>query len=454
MYVMGPDDQDASLAKKFAYFGGEAEQFSILGHQVYASTDPAYVLSLPGPEPPSWPAQLPLDLARQRVDTSFARSVCGEVRASALSGTSVYYGGYFQKGGAGRCSGPFYQIVRLTAAGEIDPTFTPPNLWGPNVQGTVLQLQATSGRLLVGAERALYQPDITQRAAGALGLFNAAGHLIPPFFGVTSGSSDLQVRRMVLLGDSIVVATGLFTSAGGAPRNGFAVLRLSDGTATSAQLPAGVSFENTGLEVIGNTAYVSGQVGTTDQPLARVPLDGSPSSTLCADVSGQLLGQTGNRLLVATPDRLFVLDPATCARTFFVYSDNSFFNLPVTGALVDGATIWAFGSRRLYALSNPFPVANEQSERPLGDLAAPGVRVWPNPARSSSVQVAGGAATMEREARAFDVLGREVWRAPLAVGEASVAWSVESLSSGVYVVQVVEASSGRVVGSPRLVRAR
>lgn len=65
------------------------------------------------------------------------------------------------------------------------------------------------------------------------------------------------------------------------------------------------------------------------------------------------------------------------------------------------------------------------------------LRVFPNPARDRvTVEWAGGAATV----RLFDGLGREARRASVAAGERRVALSVEGLTPGRYVLQVVSAA--------------
>ena len=456
LYTVRPSDRDTMTVRTFAHFGGYPQQFSFLGHQVYASTDPAYVIPLPGPPLPSWRSQLPLDMAQQRVDTAFALSVCGTVNDAAPSGSSVYYAGSFQKGSPNRCSGPSYSLARVTAAGTVDFTVPPANLWETNAVGTVLQLETTSRGLLVGTNQALYQPDITQRVAGMLGLFNASGQLVPPFFSVTKRPGSVggagRVQHMRVVGDSVVVVTGLFTDAGGQPRNSFAVLRLADGSATAttiSALPAvNGTFEGTGLEVIGTTAYLSGTYGYGDQPIVRVPF-GAPASHVCSDVSaGRLLARVGDRLLVATTDRLFAFDPNTCERTFFVYPDNSLFNLPVESALVDGATIWAFGNGRMYAFSNSFPVASNDE---AAAQASRGIRVWPLPSRAS-VTVEASEVSRVRRLEAVDMLGRTVWSQTLGVGVSRAVLDVSGWAAGRYVVRV-QTESGEPVGRGVIVRA-
>lgn len=452
LYTMRPYDRDTMAVRQFAHFGGYPEQFSFLGHQVYVSTNPAYVLRVASPPSPSWPSQLPLDMAQQRVDTAFALSVCGTVNDAAPSGSSVYYVGSFRKGSPKRCSGTPHTVARVTATGTVDFTVPYANLWGTNFAGTVLQVETTSRGLLVGTERALYQPDVTQYAAGALGLFNASGQLVPPFFRVTESTNfKPTVRQMRVVGDSLAVITGSFTDAGGQPRNSFAVLRLADGSATAATLPAASGvFEGTGLEVIGTTAYVSGTVGTVAQPIASIPL-GAAGSAVCPDVSaGKLLARVGDRLLVATTDRLFALDPNTCERTFFANSDNSFFNVPVTSVLVDGATIWVFGNGRMYAFFNSFPVASD--DEAAAQQASNRVRVWPRPSRAS-VTVEASEVSRPRRLQVVDMLGRTVWTETLGVGVSRAVVDVSGWAAGRYAVRVqtdagVEVGRGMIVRSP------
>ena len=461
LYTMAPADVDTSSARRFAYFGGLPQQFSVLGHQVYASTDPAYVL--PIDRATGHRSQLLVNTEQNRLDSLAWYSVCGNIIAASIRQDAAYYSGYFQKGSSTRCSGPYYRIARISAAtGAVDPAFQP-TLGTTGTSLVVRGMQAVPNGVLIYGNGDFYQPDVTLPRQGALALYTPTGQLAPPVFGVRNTNNNRpSVSTIKLLGDSLVAVGGVFAVAGGATRNGFAVLRLSNGTATAMPSPAWSSaFVVLGMEIQRSTAYVSGTAtaGGTAQ-LWQIPLGGGPGTeVVCAGVGfrgllGQIDAPSAGRLLVRTSmASLVALDPVTCEVTPFVNANGTVFNETLTSVVVEGATVWAFG-QRVYRFSNPFPVSNGESERPLGDLAAPGVRVWPNPARTSSVQVAGGAVTMEREARAFDVLGREVWRAPLGVGEASAVWSVASLSSGVYVVQVVEASSGRVVGSTRLVRAR
>ena len=331
------------------------------------------------------------------------------VSALALQadGKVLVGGNFFGAPGAAAVNG----LLRLTAAGTIDPSFvrplTSPGIGAPSTTEAVLV--QPDGRILVAGRFRLPGQGSAARVVryeptGAYDATFAATNAFTNATGTATGNN--RVSALALQPDGKVLAAGNFGAVSGAPRAGVARLG-STGVLDPGFAP-------------GNP--LSGTVSVlARQPNGRVLLGGSFANQ----------GPAGTLSNLARVLDTGLTDPS--------YAPTATPNGPVSALLVqpDGAIV----------LAGNFTTVGGQPRRSVARITAPNVlavaapdaaaartAAWPVPAHGR-LHVAPDASAHPLRVELLDALGRAV-RAQATAGAAEVSFDVAGLPAGVYVLRV------------------
>lgn len=171
-------------------------------------------------------------------------AVNGTVQAIVADGSGGWYvGGSFSSVGSSSVS----NLVHLTSAGAVDPT------WVPAPNGQVSALALSGGTLYVGGQFTTIGGTSRTDLAALTAATGAATSWDP--------SPDNTVTEIVLAPNgSTIYAAGSFANVGGAARAGLAAIAATSGSATiwdPSPSPAG-SVNALAVSPDGNTVYVGG----------------------------------------------------------------------------------------------------------------------------------------------------------------------------------------------------
>ena len=207
-----------------------------------------------------------LDLNTGALDTTFsppaANGFNDDVQALAVAGSSLYVGGAFTdyRGVVGAAN----RIAKLDlTSGALDTTFSPPGANGFNNTGNIVYALAVSGTsLYVGGWFADYR-GVVDSARKIAKLDLTSGALDTTFHPPGSGGFNYEPYALAVSGTSLYVG-GYFTSYRGVANSAkrIAKLNLTDGTLDTAFSPPASngfnSWVNT-LAISGSSLYVGGE---------------------------------------------------------------------------------------------------------------------------------------------------------------------------------------------------
>ncbi|UOQ51814.1 T9SS type A sorting domain-containing protein [Hymenobacter cellulosivorans] len=292
-------------------------------------------------------------------------------------------------------------LIRLTADGALDNSFTPPTTGAgrfSSVQSLALQ---PDGKLLVAGS---YYPTSTY-SIRTVARLTASGAVDPSFTGEefeSPANEDTRFNSLVVQPDGKVVVGGAFSTYGTMARANVARLN-TDGTLDSGFTPPVTSGEvHSVLVQPNNRVLLGGLFAGAGLPanLARLLPDGR------ADAS---FGTT------ATPD--------STVHTVLVQPD---------GGLVVGGTFTAIGTQSRLSLAritapNVLHVASQ--------AVADRTQAWPVPAHST-LHVATDPSAQATFLDLLDVLGRPVLHQALRSGAATTSLALPTLPAGTYLLRV------------------
>jgi hypothetical protein len=264
------------------------------------------------------------------------------VLSLAVSGSTVYAGGQFT-----RMGGFFGQSRNYIAA--LDATTGAATSWNPNANSFVLTLAASGSTVYAGGQF----NTIGGKSRNYIAALNATTGAATAWDPSAGGAFYPWVRALAVSG-STVYAGGDFTSIGGQNRNHLAALDRTTGQATSWN-PAPNKFSVGALAVTDSSVYVGGDFtfigGKFRSYIAALdPSTGSATgwrpnanhpAVLALAVSGSTVYAGGEFSSIGGQSRrnLAALDPTTGAVT----SWNPGANSGVRALRVSGSTVYAGG---------------------------------------------------------------------------------------------------------------
>jgi len=182
------------------------------------------------------------------IDTGWDANLSNFVLALAVSGSKVYIGGFFH--GAGSVNGN--GAITRNYAAAVDPTSgTVDSGWDPNLHGPVRAIAASGGTVYLGGDfngPNSINGSLTRNSLAAVDATSGAATAWNP-------NVNSIVFALAVSG-STVGAGGLFSSIGGVSRNGAAALNPADGKPTAWN--PNVNGAVYSMAVSGSTVYLGG----------------------------------------------------------------------------------------------------------------------------------------------------------------------------------------------------
>jgi hypothetical protein len=296
-----------------------------------------------------------VDLGSGNLDTTFTQStgLDGDVRALALSGTSLYVGGHFTTYRGATAQG----LAKVDlGSGNLDTTFTQ----STGIENLVSSIVLSGTSLYVGGIFNAYRGTPAQRLAK---VDLSSGNLDTTF--TQSTGMDSHVQAIAISGSSIYVG-GWFTTYRGASAVGLAKLDLSSGNLdTTFTQSTGTNGPVQALAPSGSSLYVGGDFttyrGSTAQGLAKVDLGSGNLDTTFTQSTGlngevRALATSGTSLYVGgyfttyrstSAQRLAKLD-LTSGNLDTTFTQSTGMSSEVTTLVISGTSLYAGGDFATY----------------------------------------------------------------------------------------------------------
>lgn len=356
--AIGPDATVSALAVSgnAVWVGGSFKSFDTVAANALVRLSPT------GARDPAFIPELPAAVADVRV-------------LAPLPDGRLYVGGRSLQG-----STASDWLVRLTAEGRRDNTFTPPSFLNGRLRAVALR---PDGKLWLGGN--FFRPAGSATTFNRLALIEPDGSVTPGFqppAGASSGA-NLEIRCLQLLKDGSVVAGGVFSKANHLARFGLAHF-LANGGVDETFLPPvpddavlSLAIDNRDRLYAGGDFSLAG--ATPIRSLMRLSLDGLPDPAwqppMCnGPVQTQLMTSAG--LLTGGS---FSLPHQACARLALEPRARPAAGAPVSLPLTESAKLFRH-TQLIAAWPGPVNVPDHSTGTFPVSLNAPGlieeVRVW------------------------------------------------------------------------------
>ncbi len=273
--LMKIDKQTCKLDTTFTQvsgFSGKVFGLAVSGNSLYVGGEFATYRGAPSQN------LAKVDLTTGNLDTAFTQTTGFDglgVCALAVSGTSLYVGGYFST----YRGAPAERLAKVDlTTGNLDTTFTQSTGITGDSYSKVAVLAISGSSLYAGGEFTSYRGITIQNLAKV----DLTSGNLDTTFTKSTGFDDMGVRSLAVSGTSLYVG-GYFRNYRGAPAQGLAKIDLITGNLNTSftQSAAFVSSTSNGglvstLAISGTSLYIGGQFrtyrGAPAQLLAKVDL--------------------------------------------------------------------------------------------------------------------------------------------------------------------------------------